>query len=177
MDDVKLISLLKEGSPLAFRRLYDQYWERLFVSAYKFLRKEALAKDVVQEVFVDMWNRRETIDPQNLPSYLHTATKFQCFKQLRRSEMADVDNIDLPDHLIVNNTEESIHVKELEAQIKESLEGLPQNRKDIFQLSRFEQLSNKEIADQLNIPIRTVEWHLYEALKYLKIKLKEQRIA
>lgn len=171
ISDSTLFAQIKQGNRLAFNTIYNKYWDRLFQAAYKLLKDEGAAKDVVQDVFVDFWGKVETTEVSNLGGYLYKATRFQSLKQLRKAKFLDVHESQFQEMFSVNNTREQLDLIELKENIERSLSQLPEKYKEIFKLSRFENLSNKEIAQKLNISTRTVDWYLHTVLKHLKSSL------
>ena len=168
LSDEKLLTLLKKGNALAFDELFNRYWALLFKSADKLLLDEDAAKDVVQEIFVDLWKRRETLQVSNLKAYLLQAVKYQIVEQLRKGKFTERHEERLISLHFSNATEEMVMANELYESLERSLQGLPDRCYEIFLMSRFENLSNREIANRLNISIRTVETQISNALRYLR---------
>ena len=170
--DEELFNLLKKDNGFALDELFNRYWEKLFKSADKLLFDEDAAKDVVQNVFVKLWENRNSIMVSNLYAYLLQATKYQVVSYLRKGKFTAQHEDELESLGSVNNTEQTINFNELNHVIIESLEQIPGRCREIFYLSRFEYLSNKEIADRLDISIRTVETQISKALKYIRETLE-----
>lgn len=169
--DESLLNLLKKGNRIAFNSLYERYWEQLFQSAIKVLQDEDLAKDVVQDVFVDLWSRRELVQIEKVSGYLFQAVKYQVFKQLRKVKDFSVLDETFENVLQANSTEEELDVNELQKNLNRSLESLPEKYRLIYELSRVDHLSNKEIAEKLQLSPRTVDWYLHNVLKQLRSAL------
>jgi RNA polymerase sigma-70 factor (family 1) len=166
--DEQLLQSLQQDSRQAFNELYFRHWENLYRAAYSVLRDEDSAKDIVHEVFFSIWKKRHTQQIRQLSAYLFQAVKFQVARQLRHGKLLDI-HVEQLGHLhTMNTTEESLHASELDALLETTLDKLPERCRDVFYLSRFEQLSNKEIAQRLNLSTRTVEWHISNALKHLR---------
>lgn len=166
--DEQLLQSLQQDSRQAFNELYFRHWENLYRSAYAALRDEDSAKDIVQEVFFSIWKKRHTQQIRQLSAYLFQAVKFQVARQLRQGKLLD-SHVEQLGHLhAMNTTEESLYAAELDALLETTLGKLSERCRDVFYLSRFEQLSNKEIALRLNLSTRTVEWHISNALKHLR---------
>lgn len=170
--DEELFNLLKKDNGFALDELFNRYWEKLFKSADKLLFDEDAAKDVVQNVFVKLWENRNSVMVSNLYAYLLQATKYQVVSYLRKGKFTAQHEDELESLGSVNNTEQTINFNELNHVIIESLEQIPGRCREIFYLSRFEYLSNKEIADRLDISIRTVETQISKALKYIRETLE-----
>lgn len=171
--DKELFERIRSGDEVAFQELFTKYWELLYRLAYKILRDEGMAEDMVQEVFISVWERRKHILNSNIKAYLSQSVKFQVFKQLKKSQLQQV-HIDAIESitLVSNDTSESdVNIKELTNEIETVLGTLPNRCREIFYMSRSEQLTNKEIATRLGISIRTVETQISIALKHLRNSL------
>lgn len=169
--DDELLHLIKDGNELAFAQLFESYWEELLDTAYRVLQDKDAAKDIVQEVFTNLWRHRQGLSVKNITSYLHQSTRYAVFRFIKKSKTM-VTDFDLVSHPIeVNNTEETIRYHELSDQLENLVGELPEQCQKVFRLSRFEHLSNKEIATKLDISVRTVENHMAKALTTLRFKL------
>lgn len=166
--DKELLSFLKEDKETAFNEIFFRYWEKLFVSADKLLNDEDAAKDVVQNVFIKLWKNRSEIEITNLFAYLFQATKYQVISQLRRGKFSEWHEAKLEMLTAENDAAEIINSNELRQTILSTLEKVPARCREIFCLSRFNCLSNKEIANEMDISIRTVETQISKALKFLR---------
>lgn len=156
---------------MAFNELYNRHWDALFQAAYRVLKDPELAKDVIQEVFFDFWTRKESLELENVSGYLYRAVRFQSLKQLRKAPLLDIHQEHFANVLGINFTEQQLDINQLEETLTESLDELPAKYKQIFEMSRFQNLSNKEIADKLDLSQRTVDWYLHTVLKHLKGRL------
>lgn len=168
--DQKLIKQISEGNELAFAHFYDKYWEDLFKSAFKVLKEEDACKDIVQEVFLAIWEKPNFGHVQNIEAYLHQTTKFKVLMALRKDKISS-KHLETMQELAANTTEELLEMSELDEIIGQSIKSLPERCRMVFKLSREEHLSNKEIAKRLGISIRTVETHISNALKHIRIHL------
>lgn len=173
----QLVQYLLSDNREAFNSLYNRHWESLFKTAHNLLRDEALAKDVVQDIFLDLWRRRHTLQIESCHAYLAQAVRFQVARQLRKYKLTQTHDEYMQTGHTVNTTEEWIRVQELSLVIENTLQKLPRRSRDVFYMSRFEQLSNSEIAQRLNLSTRTVEWHISEALKHLRHAMDDAVLA
>lgn len=171
--DQKLIQQIANSNEIAFSRLFDKYWKTLVNAAYKVLKDREAAHDVVQELFVKLWQQRASLQVDNVSAYLHTAVKYRVinFIQKHKIPMLQLDFVDEFKNL--NSTEELINYRELNQLLQESVDRLPEQCGKVFRMSRFDYLSNQEIAQKLNLSVRTVENHIAHALRLLKPKLKK----
>jgi RNA polymerase sigma-70 factor (family 1) len=171
-DDI-LIEMLALGHEWALKEIFTRYNTRLFRQAAGVLRDEDLAKDMVQNVFIDLWSRRNSSQIQVLSHYLSRAIKFQVLKQIRNGKLEDHQLKMMSNIQFVNQTEESINYQELEVILQNAVGKLSPRCQEVFVLSRFENLSHKEISSQLNISAKTVEAQMSKALAFLRQKLEK----
>ena len=160
--------LLKEENRAAFNELYFRYWEKMYRSAFNVVLDDAATKDIIQDIFLSLWRKRHTQQIKNLSPYLFQSVKFRVAKYLKKNRLTQYHEDELAHISPTNVTEEEINFKELNGRLHLAINQLPVKRKEVFWLSRFEQLSNKEIAEKLNLSPRTVEWHISNALKQIR---------
>ncbi|MEM7107855.1 MAG: RNA polymerase sigma-70 factor [Bacteroidota bacterium] len=163
-----LVREIKNSSSRHFKLLYERYWSKLYVIANNVLRNEADAEDVVQELFISFWNRRSTLVIDNLGGYLYTAVRYNVAKKLSKRPLQRNHQELFEAIQDKANLELSLEFKDLVDFIRGKIDELPDRCKEVFELSRFEQLSNKEIAQKLNISTSTVENQINKALKNLR---------
>jgi len=179
-----LINKIKKGDNNTFSFVYKSYYRRLFAFANSYLKDDFIAGNIVQDAFMALWEHREKLHPETyLPSYLLTIVKNNSLNHLNH----------LKTKIKVEENLQSQHMRELELRcltlsacdpgqmfhsdveriIKKSLASLPEKTRKAIQLSRFEGLSNKEIAEKLDITVKGVEFHITKALKLLRENLKD----
>lgn len=170
------IDLQNWASKSGFEVLFRKFYERLCSYAFTFVADKDACEDIVQEVFVKLWdNRNETDIETSVKSYLYQAVKHACLNSIKHIDVSynykkyNQNEIEY-DQLL---DEDTITAKELEERIRLNIENLPPERKKIFILSRYENLKYKEIADQLGISIKTVENQMGKALATLRKELVE----
>ncbi len=167
---------LVQGNELAFEKIFKIYYKPLCHYAYSFLNDGAEAEEVVQNTFVKIWERRSTIQVQtSVKAYLYSMVRNSCLNVIKHEK---VKKEFAKDHQYVSETsrpvvEEKMISNDLESKIYEAMRALPEQCRLIFQLSRFEELKYQEIADQLEISVKTVENQMGKALKTMRLHLKE----
>lgn len=172
LNDGELLALLREGEHAAFNEIYDRYFAVLYNSAYSLLKDVDLSDDIVQEIFVWLWQHREGHLTDSLKPYLRAAVKYQVAKMVRHGKVKQT----FYEHAVANyqpniTDDQSYEVRELEAIIASFTASLPDRAQEVFRLSREELLTNKEIAARLNISEKTVENQMTINLRKLKVIL------
>ncbi|WP_163707253.1 RNA polymerase sigma factor [Mangrovibacterium lignilyticum] len=176
----ELVDGLKQGDKKAFQSLFDQYAKRIFVFAKGYLKSNEEAEEVVQDVFIKVWNVREAINTElSFKSYLFKITFNRIREFFVKQSRENYYKHEILDYAIEfdNRTEESIDYKSLLDLVEKYIDQLPPRQKEIILLSKKKGIPSKEIAVLLDISSRTVEKHLSEALKQLKKELTEDHIA
>ena len=166
-----LLNRFKQGDKQAFCQIYKYYWKGLFAFSFKVLKDQQVCEDIIQEVFTDLWQKKHQLEVQNLDAYLTQMTKYQIFQYLRKGKLNQKYLDRFSAIQMVNDTEDKLHFDELKATIENQLAGVAPRCREIFLLSRFENLSNQEIADKLNISLQTVKNQLSQGLKHLRQSL------
>ena len=155
-------------------QLFMQHYTALVMYAHKWLRSQEEAEDVVQEVFGGVCKNRESLNPEgNLKAYLYTATFNRCVSRRRKGRLPTVA-IDAFREAPIgeeNDIEADINTAELRSAIYEEIGKLPDKCREVFLLSRKEEMSYKEIASHLNLSVKTVENHIGNALKRIRKRL------
>lgn len=173
MSDRVLLEMLKDGQESALKEIFNRYNLKLFRLAIGVLKSEDNAKDLVQEVFIDLWSRRTSSNIENLPNYLSRAIKFQVLKHIRNGKIRD-HHLQLMENIqFANQTEETLNFQEIESKLAKAVDELPPRCKEVFILSRIKHLSHKEISSKLNISTKTVEAQIGKALAFLRSKLHQ----
>jgi RNA polymerase sigma-70 factor (ECF subfamily) len=176
LEDQVLIDRLQRRDEAAFELVFKANYKSLHAYAFTVLRDEAAAEEVVQHVFLKLWERSASIQISGtVTAYLYRAVYNASLNQLKHLKIRTQHRQFLQHRPMESNNAHSkdIHVKELEAKIAAALQELPEQCRTIFQLSRFEELRYREIAERLQISVKTVENQMGKALKLLRIKLAE----
>ena len=171
-----LLCSLKRGDNEAFKRIYELFWESLYAIGYNRLQSAKDVEDIIQELFVDLWNKRDTIQiKESLRTYLFTAMKYKVIDHLRRNKSRNVrmEDVTLETELSIDTTDHMLSFNELYDELRKGIDQLPERCKLVFKMSRDREMSAAEIATALNISKRTVETQIYKSLKHLKKSLSD----
>ncbi len=169
MGEKELLEGIAAGSEKAYRQLFDQYFEPLTYFAYKYLQDIDVAQDLVQEAFGNLYEKRRELNiTLSLKSYLYRSVQNSSFNVLRQNQMKEKHHAAIKSNSETVFTDQTIELNELELKIHRAIDKLPEQCGRIFKMSRFENLTNQEIADQLGISKRTVETQISKALRELR---------
>ncbi|WP_291866528.1 RNA polymerase sigma-70 factor [Maribacter sp.] len=168
VSDAKLLILIKNRNELAFNRLYDRYWRRLFSYTLNILNDKGLAEDVVHDIFTNIWIKRESLDITSFENYLFVSAKNKSISLFRKVQFTELDEDILTNLSYTPEIDNIINGRDLKYTIENAVKDLPSRCRDIFYMSRYDDYSNAEIADYFKISQRTVENQLYLALKHLR---------
>ena len=173
-----LVRNLSKGNLLAFNTLYKEYSGRLYRFALGYLKSEAEAEELVQEVFTIIWEKRKDLKEElSFKSFLFTIAFNIIRKHFRtKAYLSEYFKTGISDDLDMQ-TSQKITYNSLYQYITELVDKLPSRRKEIFIKSRFDGLSIKEIADELKISHKTVENQLTDALKFIRTNLNRESIS
>jgi RNA polymerase sigma-70 factor (family 1) len=169
--DQGLLQLLQQDDDEAFTAIYLRYWEKLTVIAMHRLGNLEEAREVVQEVFCNLWRRRKQLEiNHSLNTYLAAAVKYEVFKRFavksrrRRLQQEALDQW----QEAADDTLQHLHANELQSELFTLIKALPEKCRIVFQLSRDKGYTQKQIAAELGIAEKTVEAHLSSALRKLR---------
>jgi len=179
INDNNVLRELKNGEQSAFRLIFSKYYQPLSLFAQKFV-DEDLAKDVVQDCFFDLWKNREKIKIKtSLSAYLFTIVKNRCYKHFQKEQLKPGRRQEASFRLKQQelqyyiNSEKSILEFGIKDRIEKVVGQLPEKCCLVFRESRFNGLTNKEIADKLNVSVKAVEKHISKALKIFREEFKD----
>jgi RNA polymerase sigma-70 factor (family 1) len=167
--DAEIIQNLKNGDEGAMAMLYKLHWKVLYISAYNILKDKEACEDIIQDLFIRIWNGRNDLNiTSSLSAYLYAATRYEVYRRLRENKRYEPIVDEMVDVLSGHTNYDHLEFKELQSQINTVVDTLSPKCKNVYILSRNEQLSHKEIAGKLNISTKTVRNHLTHALHHLK---------
>lgn len=175
--DEQLLASLRSGDTVAFTEVYERYWDKLLIYVTRFIRRPSDAEDIVQELWVSIWRRREELHiERNLSTYLYTSARYLAIRHIQTSTTYAAYLDRLAAQLSVFATrdeslEPELFGRELDRQIDKLIEELPEKMKEVFILSRKHHLSYKEIAERLSISEETVRKQIYKSLQILRNRL------
>ncbi|MFD1143615.1 RNA polymerase sigma factor [Larkinella insperata] len=173
--DPELIALIAKDNEFAFAEIYERYKGVLYLHAYRMLGDEDEAKDILQELFTALWVRRKELNfISALSAYLYQAVRNRVLDVIARKKTEE-KYIDSLSQFIASGeyiTDHKVRENELRSIIESEVARLPAKMKEIFELSREENLSYKEIADALNISDKTVKKQVSNALKILRQRIE-----
>lgn len=175
LSDEILIDRLRKGEERAFREIYTRYWKKLFSIAIRKIDDSSVVEGIVQDIFLKLWERKGSLNVENIEAYLVTAVRYACINHLKVSLLHE--KYELYSSIYLSHeasiTEEQLDLNDLMNTIEELLGSFPESWQHIFRLHRLEYLSTREISQQLNIPQRTVESHLSRVVQALRIYLHD----
>ena len=171
----KILSELADDNKTALEKVFNYYYHRLYNFSKSFLKLEEGIDDILQEVFIKIWQNRKTIKTsESFNAYIFTITRNLLLNELR----SRFNNQKIKDAILKASLAEEyvsfekLDYLELKGKIEEIIGELPPKQKEIFKLSRTEGLSHKEIAEKMNISTKTVEYHITQSINILKAKLE-----
>lgn len=167
-DDVQLVRLLNENDETAFSEIYSRYWKSLYISVQNILHDADAAQDIVQELFISLWQRRHEAHIESLKAYLYQAARFQVFKAIRKGKA----QAHFYDRLAAVSREieqqDPLLYKEMRQIIGDMIASLPDDQREMFLLHRSEGLTYMQIAQQKKVSVKTVEKKMSLALRHLR---------
>lgn len=173
-DDVEIIKAIGKGNTVVFKQVFMSYYEGLCRYAYTILKNAEEAEDVVQSMFVKIWEKREELEVKHtIRSYLFKAVYHQCINLLEHRSVKLKHQLHLANELHAGTQLPETFQHELEENIAAAIKTLPEQCRIIFMMSRYDELRYAEIASHLNISVNTVENQISKALKLLRVKLKD----
>lgn len=175
-EDSRLLAALQVGDTAAFETIYQRMAEKLLHYVDSRVHNREQSEEIVQEIFVSLWVRRQDIDiHSSIDAYLYAAAKYQLLNYIRSESVRQkyAEHFSLFATTQSKNTEEFINLSDLKATIEEHVARLPPKCQQVFRLSRFTGRSIQDIADEMSISTRTVENYITQALKHLRQALSQ----
>lgn len=174
------IPLLRKGDKKAYEAVYDEFFGVLYHLCINYLHDDKVSEELVQDTFMKLWEIRETLNDQiNIRNFLYTITKNNCLNYLRNQKISlkhqeNIKYLEMQFNFeALEKLGNYLQFEELREKIDEAISKLPAEVIETFKLSRFEELSYREIADQQGISVKTVEARISKALRILRVELKD----
>ena len=173
--DAAIISAIRSGDRLAFRALYEQYQEEMYRLALRKVQEKEVAEEIVQDIFVGLWENRERLAIGQVRHYLLRAVRNHVLDHVRAQIVRHnyARQYAASGEETGNTTDEWLALCDLNDAIHNGIAGMPDKTREIFKLNRLEQRSADEIAGTLQIPKRTVEYHITVALRIMRGYLRD----
>lgn len=162
--------LVRQGQPAGLEALFRAYHASLCRTALRIINEEAAAEDMVQDFFLYLWQKQEDlVVPANISAYLHRSIRNRCLNFLRDQKRIPKGDGDMPEMPTPENSAlADLELAELQARVNTAIDALPERCRLVFVLKQFEDMSYKEIAEQLDISPKTVENQMSRAYKFLR---------
>lgn len=174
--DKNIVDALRQGDEQVFETIFRTYYERLCNYANTILNDMDEAEEMVQGAFLTVWEKHDTLEIHtSVKSYLYRAVHNSCLNRVKHYKVRKTygDSVKNQTELLHDDASQDLIGSELDAIVANAIDSLPDQCKLVFKLSRFENLTYAEIAEQLGISVKTVENHMVKALKVLREKLKD----
>ena len=176
LSDTQILTAIGQGDERIFEQVFRKYYAGLCTYGRSILHDADEAEEIVQNVFVSIWEKREEIEiTQSLKSYLYRAVHNHCLNRIKHQKVRD-EHQQYALHYqdaSYESVSQTVYKNELEKQLAKAIEKLPEQCRIIFKLSRFDELRYQEIADQLGLSVKTIENQIGKALKILRIELAD----
>lgn len=173
-EEERLIRLLRQGDQFAFELLYKKYFPPLAQFLYRYVHSTHIAEDLVHNVFYSLWNNRDKLhDVDSLRPYLYRACRNQAYKYLRKEHetLTPLEIMNSYDNSHDHSPDEFLEISELERAVVKAVSDMPERRRQIYLMHRENGLTYREIAEVLDLSVKTVETQIGRSLKYLRDKL------
>jgi RNA polymerase sigma-70 factor (family 1) len=171
----KTVKAFSDEDEEAFLKIYEEYWYKVFLIAYKRLGKKDIAQELTQDLFLKLWEKRHTLKPQNIGSYLFVAIKNSVIDYIQSGLVANkyLHFYKTFGELNSTATENLVEYDDLAQAIEKGLTRLPKKTQEVFKLSRLDSWSLEKIARHLHLSEKTVGYHLTKSLKFMRAYLRE----
>jgi RNA polymerase sigma-70 factor (family 1) len=174
LSDPELTDLLRSRDHYAFTEIYKRYFGVLYLHALKMLNNEDEVEDILHELFTNLWSKSSELSfTPTLAAYLYRSVKNRVIDAFRSTHTRQTYLESLQSYVNAGTkeTEETVYVNELASRIERAVARLPEKMREVFELSRGQQLSHKEIAETLGISDKTVKKHISNAIRELRLKI------
>lgn len=173
--DEQLVAFVRDGNDNAFAELFHRHWDNVYKMIYSRIRDRSKTEGIAQEIFMKFWDKRSELVIDNFSAYLYTCVKHRCINyiesKITRKKHWDHYKVFLPQQ--DDATDKAIAFNDLREALEKWLNHIPNKSKMIFRLNRLEGQSVKEIAGQMNLSEKAIQYHLTRSVKELRLYLKE----
>lgn len=175
LSDELLVRLMRVDDADAFNEIYKRYWKSLFQSARYKVKSDETAEELLQNLFLNLWEKRATLQIETLGAYLFSVLKYQIVNHYRALFLAEkyADFAQSQREGYDHEADVAVNVQDIVSIFEDVLQQLPPKTSRVFHMSRLEFRSTREIATALDMPERTVEYHITQSLKLLRQQLKD----
>lgn len=180
LNNTQLFCSLTKGDDKAFEQIYKLYFPRLYSFSFKITDDSSLAKDIVQNVFIKIWETRTSLNFDNPEAFIYRMVRNASLNYIRHIKVVDNLKLKLNDHYLgeelyyidlVGNEPYILIEKELEEKIMNIIDSLPDRCQAVFRMSRIEGMKNREIAEHMGVSLKAVEKHMSKALQIFREKI------
>lgn len=175
LSEMQLIEKFVQGDRVSFTILYKRYWYKLYLIAQKRLNDKAVSEEIIQEIFVQLWEKRENLEITSLENYLVRAVRYSVIDHIRNEIVKD-NYIHHYKTFIAqeeSQTENVVDVNDLAAVMEVGIKTLPEKSQEVFRLSRIENWPVAKIATHLRLSEKGVQYHITKSLKTMRIHLRD----
>jgi RNA polymerase sigma factor (sigma-70 family) len=177
LNDLDLLRLLQQSDPTAFQELYTRYWSKLYFLAHKRLKSATAAEEIVQNVFLILWRKRKTLRIEDPAAYLAAVTRYAVYHYVAAEKRrAEKEGVAGSGSLRVVPGEMLIDDKQLLEIVKQQANELPEKCRLVFIYNKLEDQTLPDVAERLNISVKTAEAHLTKALRLIRSKLRDSAL-
>jgi len=175
LTDCELLEAVRQNDKKAFEELFKRYWMKVYGMTYALVRSEKPTQEIVQDIFISLWDKRLTLSINHLPSYLYVTVKNKTLNyiasQITREKYWNYYKQFIPVQEDV--TANAVEFNELMEALEDGIEHLPEKSKKVFRLNHLEGHSISEIANLLNLSEKAIRYHLTQSVKKLRLHLKD----
>jgi RNA polymerase sigma-70 factor (family 1) len=175
LTDCELLEAVRQNDKKAFAELFKRYWKKVYAMTYALVRSEKPTQEIVQDIFISLWDKRLTLSINHLPSYLYVTAKNRTLNyissQITREKYWNYYKQFIP--VQENVTANAVEFNELMEALEDGIEQLPEKSKKVFRLNHLEGHSISEISNLLNLSEKAIRYHLTQSVKKLRLHLKD----
>lgn len=171
---IDLLHRLKQGDQLAYEQIYFSFSKELLIAAYRKTGDKVIAEELVQNIFISLWEKRAGLEISNLNAYLFGALKLSVINHIRSLVSANkyMEHQTLTYSENHEDTSNLVDLHDLTSVIEKGINSLPEKTQEVFRLSRYQHHSTKDISAELNISEKAVEYHITRSIKRIKEYIK-----